>query len=165
MKHNIVRTVFFFATLLLALAAVASAQDGRTCSLATLAGEWGVQGTGTLILPQIGPVPYAAVGRFTRDADGNFSGTETVNVAGKTTPYMFKGTTQVNSDCTGKLTWLTYDMSGNLVNTATIALVWVDNEREALTMVVSITLPNGASLPAVISGIGEKMFPNGDNEQ
>jgi len=60
-KRNIVRTVFFLATLLLSLAAVASAQEDRGCSAASAAGEWGYSETGTLYLASIA-VPYASVG-------------------------------------------------------------------------------------------------------
>jgi hypothetical protein len=72
-KRNIVRTIFFFATFLLSLAVVASAQDERACSAAGVAGEWGYTETGTLFLPT-GAVPYASVGSYTLDADGNLSG-------------------------------------------------------------------------------------------
>jgi hypothetical protein len=157
MKHNIIRRVFFFSMLILALAAVASAQEGRTCSLAGVAGQWGTYGNGWLILPN-GPVPVAGVTRFTRDAQGNFLGTETSVVGGKVSQYTLKGTTTIHSDCTGTRTYGKYDQSGNLVVTVEEALVWVDNETEARVVITSLVFANGTSVPAVITGNGKKLF-------
>ena len=81
MKRNVVWTNYLLATLMLGLAAGASAQVPRTCSLAGVAGEWGPTLTGTVILPT-GPVPFAAVERLTIDAAGNVSGTQTGSAGG-----------------------------------------------------------------------------------
>src|SRR6202051_342962 len=56
--------------------------DG-TCSNAGVAGEWGYTETGTVI-PTTGAVPFAAVARYTLDADGNLSGTATSSSGGST---------------------------------------------------------------------------------
>jgi hypothetical protein len=53
MKRDIVRTICF-ATLFLALPAVALAQGHRDCSNAGLAGAWGYTETGTVISPMTG---------------------------------------------------------------------------------------------------------------
>src|ERR1700730_1327265 len=58
-----------------ALSAVPSAH-AQPCSLAGTAGRWGYTYTGTIVLPT-GGLPVAAVGRFTLEADGNLSGTQT----------------------------------------------------------------------------------------
>lgn len=164
MKRNIVRTIFFFATLLLSLAAVASAQDDGTCSNAGVAGEWAFLGTGTIFFPT-GPVPLATIGRYTRDADGNILGKVTTSRGGNVSQYTIKGTTAVNSDCTGTFTYSTYDSSGNLVNTVVNAVVWVDNEREALAVTKSFVLANGMSLPAVVTADAKKVFRDQRNQQ
>lgn len=164
MKRNIVRTIFPFATLLLSLAAVASAQDEGTCSNAGVAGEWGYTETGTLILPT-GAVPYASVGSYTLDADGNLSGARTASAGGTIQKATIKGTATVNSDCTGTETLSFYDESGNLISTAVKALVFVDNAREVRKIITSAVLPNGTSVPAVLTTNAKKLFPDHDNEQ
>ena len=160
-KHNIVWTVFFLATLLLSLAAVASAQEDRGCSAASVAGEWGYSETGTLYVPT-GPVPYASVGTFTLDRDGNYLGERTASVGGKIVTAAFKGTATVNSDCTGKVTISFYDQAGNVTSTAAKFLVFVDNSRGARAIATSVeqVLPNGTSvsLPAVLTTDAKKQF-------
>jgi hypothetical protein len=163
-KRNIVRTVFFLATLLLSLAAVASARDDRTCTLASVAGQWGYTITGTLYLPT-GPVPFASVGRSTGDAEGNFTATQTSAVGGKVSEETAKGTSTVNSDCTGTLTASIYDQSGTLTRTAVWALVAVDNGREFRAIIKSLVLePSGTSVPAVVTENAKKLFPKKGNE-
>ncbi len=159
MKRNLVRTMFALATLLLSLAA--RAQDEGICSDRAGAGQWGYILTGTLVLPT-GAVPVAIVGRLTIDAAGNFSGTQT-NSSGA--PATVKGTITVNSDCTGTQTVSVYDQSGNVNNTAVLALVLVDNGRETRGVFTSFKLPNGASLPAFITLDAKKQFPGRANEQ
>jgi hypothetical protein len=166
-KRNIIRTVFFFCTLLLSLAAVASAQDRddvRTCSNASVAGTWGYSETGTLYLPTGAAVPYASLGRYTLDPDGNYSGTRVASVGGTIQKATFKGTATVNSDCTGTVTISFYGESGNLLSTVIKTLVYVDNAREVRAIVTSVVLPNGASLGAVLTTNAKKQFPNGGNE-
>ena len=80
MKRHIAGTLCF-AVLALGLAAVAPAQDGRTCSNAGLAGAWGYTETGTVIAPT-GPVPAAAVGMYTFDDAGGLSGTQYSSTGG-----------------------------------------------------------------------------------
>jgi hypothetical protein len=107
------------ATFLLSLAAVAQAQEDRTCSNAGVAGKWGYTYTGTLILPT-GAVPVAAVGRYTLDVQGNVSATQTRSVAGSTAEEIAKGTATLNSDCTGTYTVRVYDQAGNLLRSAVL---------------------------------------------
>jgi len=164
MKRNIVWTIFFFAALLLSMAAVASAQDERTCSSARVAGEWGYTETGTIFLPT-GAVPYASVGSYTLDADGNLSGARTASGGGMIQKATIKGTATVNSDCTGTESLSFYDESGNLLSTAVKALVYVDNAREVRKIITSVKLPNGVSLPAVLTTDAKKQFPGRAKEQ
>src|SRR5258708_6147124 len=70
-------------------------QEDSSCSMAGAAGEWGYVYTGTLLLPT-GPVPVAAVGRYTLDKEGNVSGTQTRTVApGEASHEVIKGTATV----------------------------------------------------------------------
>jgi len=164
MKRNIVRTIFFLATLLLSLAAVALADDDGTCSNARVAGEWGYSETGTLYLPT-GAVPYASVGSYTLDADGNLSGSRTASAGGAIKNATIKGTATVNSDCTGTETLSFYDpTSGSLTSTAVKFVVYVDHAREARKIVTSAALANGTSVGAVLTTNAKKQFPGRGKE-
>mgnify|MGYP007084773714 CR=1 FL=1 len=158
MKHNIMRTILS-ATLLLSLAAVASAQDHGTCTTATVAGDLGYTFTGTLSLPT-GPVPFAGVGRGTWDAAGNVSNTQTSSVGGTTIKNVVKGTYTVNPDCTGTVTVNIYDLSGNLVRTATWDSVIEDNGTEYRAIMTSLRLADGTPVPAVVTMIGKRISGN-----
>src|ERR1700719_2907042 len=82
-----------------ALSAVPSAH-AQPCSLAGTAGRWGYTYTGTIVLPT-GGLPVAAVGRFTLEADGNLSGTQTRSNGGVTAQETISAKVTVNADCTG----------------------------------------------------------------
>jgi hypothetical protein len=166
-KRSIARSILFFA-FMLSLAAVASAQDRddvRTCSNASVAGTWGYSETGTLYLPTGAAVPYASLGRYTLDLDGNYSGTRVASVGGTLQKATFKGTATVNPDCTGTVTISFYGESGNLLSTVVKTLVYVDNAREVRAIVTSVVLPNGTNLGAVLTTNAKKQFPNSGNEQ
>jgi len=150
MKLKLARTtlgIILFAALV-SLAPAAQAHN-RSCSQAGVAGEWGYTYTGTIILPT-GAIPAAAVGRFTLDAEGNFSGTQTRNVGGSVAEETIKGTGTVNHDCTATYKVDVYDGTGILLRTAVLASVFVENETELQAMFASLVLPNGASLRTVI---------------
>ena len=164
MKHSIVRTIFAVATLVMSLAAVALAQDGGACSNAGVAGKWGYTYTGTLVLPT-GAVPLAAVGRYTLDAAGNLAGTQARSVGGGTGVETLKGTATANSDCTSTLTVHVYDQLGNLLRTGILALVYVDNAREVRAIFTSLVLPDGTSLPTVMTVNAKKLTPDHGKEQ
>jgi hypothetical protein len=161
-KRNIIQTVFCFATLLLALAAVASAQNVRTCPFGSPSGHWGYTWTGTIILPT-GPVPAAALGRSTLDDEGKFTSTQTSVVGGQVSDDTVKGTYTTNPDCTGTMTASVYDKSGKLLRTAIWATVADDNGRESRSIMTSlvVVLPDGTSVsvPAVITMNSTRQFP------
>jgi hypothetical protein len=160
MIHNILRTVFF-ATLLLGMATVASAQQalhGGSCTNFTVAGSWGTTMTGTLF-PPTGAVPFAAVNRVTYDGAGNYSGTQTRSSNGTVSRATVQGTYTVNSDCTGKKTTRGYDQSGNLLNTVEQDFVLVNDGKELFEIFTSLTLPNGTSVPAVVTGHSMRQYP------
>lgn len=164
MERNIVRTIAF-ATIVLGAAGVVSAEDRGICSYSRVAGEWGYTDTGTLILPT-GPVPFAMVGRYTLDADGNFSGTQTSSRGGITSEDTINGTATVNADCTGTFTVNVYDQSGHLLRTAVWALVYVDSAREVRAILTSLVQqPSGTSVPAVATDNAKKLFPGSPQEQ
>ena len=163
-RFTIVRTVLLFVALLLCLPAVTSAQDGRTCSNARLAGTWGYTKTGTIYLPT-GAALFASIGTLTFDAAGNVSGTLEASLGGTIGKSELTGTFTMNSNCSGTMAFGVYDQSGNLLRTITMALVLDDKARELRGLMTSLVLPNGMSLPTVITGNARRLFPNNGDEQ
>jgi hypothetical protein len=161
MKHKNGLTLlagFLFATA--ALSTVPSAQAGQ-CSLAGAAGKYGFTLTGTLLLPT-GPVPGAAVGTLTVDAEGKISGTEARNVGGGFANETIKGQWTVNSDCTATASFQVYASdSGALVRKTVFSFVFVDNSTEFFAVEQSLTAPDGTVVPAVITVNGKRLFPEG----
>lgn len=139
--------------------ATVRADGGASCSLATVAGNYGFTISGTLVTPT-GGVPVAAIGRGTFGADGSFSGTETRSLGGSVAQETLAGTYKVNSDCTGTLT-ATASESGTLVRTSGFALVFDDNAREGRALQTSLVLPDGTNVPNVITVEARRISPAG----
>ncbi len=157
MKRNLARTtlgIVFFA----ALVSLAPAAQANGCTMSDVAGKWGYTCTGTIILTA-GAIPAAAVGRFALDAIGNISRTQIRNVGGSVAAETIKGTGTVNADCTATYKVDVYDGAGNLLRTAVLAGVFVDNATELRAMFASLVLLNGASLPTVITVNAKKVHP------
>jgi hypothetical protein len=64
----------------------------------------------------------------------------------------------VNPDCTGTDTIQVFQ-DGTLVRTTTLHVVYDDNAREARAIFTSLLLPNGASLPSILTIEARKIFP------
>jgi len=157
MKRNIARSTLLISVAALCLGVVPAVQAADHCSNAKAAGNWGLTLTGTLLLPT-GPVPGAAVGRVRIDADGNVSGTEARNVGGGFANETLTGSLTVNSDCTATLTVNIYE-SGVLVRTSVLAAVFVDDSNKVRMVQESLTLPDGTTIPVVITVEGIRLFP------
>lgn len=155
MRPNLTRTTVGIV-LMAALASLAPAAHAKSCSLAGTSGNYGFTLTGVVILPT-GPVSVAAVGRATLDASGNASGTEARSLGGGFADETFTGTYTVNPDCTGTAT-IDFFESGHLVRTSVLSFVFDNNEREIRMVQKSLTLPNGASLPVVITVEARRIF-------
>ena len=159
MKRNIRPTTLAlsaFAMFVLSMAPLAHAQQ---CSLAGAAGTYGFTGTGTLLLPT-GPVPVAAIGKITLNADGSVSGTEARSIGGVFADETIgPGTWTVNPDCTGTLTAKVFE-SGVLVRTSVLSLVFDDNMREGRLLQKSLMLPDNTNLPVVITFKTRRIFTN-----
>src|SRR5260370_35662777 len=141
-----------FAGILLAAVALSAAPSvhAQQCSLAGVAGKWGYTYTGTIILPSpTGAVPVAAVGRFTLDADGNLSGTQTRSNGGVSAQETISAKVTMNANCTGTGTFNVYQ-SGVVVRSAVLALVFDDDAKELRATFESLPLSNGPTLPAVV---------------
>ena len=141
---------------LFALTAVsaAHASDARNCSTASVAGKFGFTTTGTI--PALGPV--AATGVFAQDRSGNITGTQTRSLNGDVADETFTGTAIVNPDCTGTDTIQVFQ-SGVLVRTTTLHVVYDDDGREARAIFTSLVLPDGTSLPSIITIEARRIFP------
>ena len=148
-------------TLVLLISAVSAApaflraQDFQHCSNATSAGRWGFTTNGVLLLPT-GPVPVTAVGHFVQDLHGNMEGSQVRSLGGGVAHETFTGIVTTNPDCTGKYTISVYDDSGNLVRISVLDAVFTNSGRKAHVVFESIVLPNGSSLPSVLSIDGDK---------
>jgi hypothetical protein len=132
MTRKIVRSILLSATLLVSLAAVATAQDDRICSTPGLAGEWGYTSTGGFIFPT-GAVPFALVGRLTFDAAGNFSGAQNSSTGGQ--------------------------VGQKTIKTSVLTFVIVDNGREVGGIFTLQTLANGTNGPTVATFNAKRQFP------
>ena len=155
MKRTILRMIVS-VVLLVGAAGMALAQNNGICSNASVAGTWGYTETGSVITPT-GVVPYASVGQFTLDRDGNFVGQRTSSTAGTIQPATIKGTLVVNPDCTGTQTIRFYDPStGDLLSPTEVVktVVFVDHAREARMIIIS-----GTSAPVVLTTEAKKLLP------
>lgn len=146
-------TAVIFALVLLGAAPLAHAGQ---CSQANASGKYGFTLSGLLILPS-GPVPIAGVGRANVDARGNVTGTETRSVGGGVADETLSGTLTLNSDCTGTFT-VEFFEAGQLVRTSVLAVVLDDNNNEFRMVQTSLTLPNGATVPVVVTVEAKKIF-------
>jgi len=134
----------------------ARAWESNGCTLANVAGSFGFSYSGVGILPT-GPVPVAAVGNFHTDNAGTLVGTETNSLGGNATDQTISGNITVNHDCSGTLVANVYE-HGVLVRTSYIHLQYENNAGEILGIFQKLVLPNGSSLPVVITIDGKRLF-------
>lgn len=163
MKRNIARTTFVIisaAAICMALASVAYADNGGSCSTGNVAGKWAYTYTGTVIFPTA--IPVATVGSFTLDTKGNLSGSQNRSLGGAPAQETVTGTVTVNSDCTATLNANVYQ-SGQLARTAVIELVFDNNRRHLRAIFQSATLPDGTNLPVVITIDGMRITSGHDD--
>lgn len=148
------------ATLLLGAPTAAQAQS-HPCTTAHVSGAWGYTKTGTLVLPT-GAVPFASVGRFVLDNEGNMAGMNDGVVGGKPSRDVLIGFLALDRDCTGTMTVEVHDTDGVLLRTLTMGIVFVDDLNEMRGIVTSLVLPNGATVPATITSEARAMSPRRD---
>jgi hypothetical protein len=144
----------FLAILSLLLLGVPSLHSA--CTSATLAGTFGFTTTGVLILPS-GAVPVGAVDLITFDRNGSASGNQDRSVGGAFVHETLSGTFTINSNCTVNLIASVYDSNGTLVRTSTIDGVPVNNGKQIRAIFQSVTLPDGTSLPSVLTTEGNRL--------
>jgi len=159
MKRNLVIAVFvaaMFAALSAGPISAARAWGSDGCTLTSVAGSFGFSYNGVGILPS-GPVPVGAVGNYSSDNAGNFVGTEINSLGGNATFQTISGKLTVNHDCSGMLLAKVYE-GGALVRTSYIHLQYQNNTNEVLLIFQKLVLPDGSSLPVVITGSGKRLF-------
>jgi len=156
MKWNSMRIVLTLLACVPGLTITAAAQhhSDRHCSLAGAAGKWAFTITGSI--PAIGPV--GAVGKFSQDASGNVTGTETRSLNGDIADETLTGTATVNSDCSGTYTFQVFE-GGVLARTSTIDVIFDDNGSQARALFTSVVLPDGTSLPSILTVEARRLFP------
>jgi hypothetical protein len=154
MTHNarIVLVIVSLAVLSMTFAPQIAAEE---CSTARAAGSWGATLTGTIIVPPSG-VPAAAVLRIRADHAGNFSGTEERNVGGQFAHETLTGNWSINSDCTGTVNASIFE-SGVLTRTVVLSIVFDDDSKQLRMVQQSLTLPDGTSVPVVVTLEGRKL--------
>jgi hypothetical protein len=140
---------------ILFLGPVPSTASSGGCSTAGVAGFYGFTYTGVAILPS-GAVPLAAVGNYSTDAAGNFAGSE-INSLGGTSAYQtLQGTITVNQNCSGTAVVKVYQ-GGKLARTSYIHLQYDNSARDIRIIFQKLQLPDGSSIPVVITGDGKKV--------
>ncbi len=154
MKHK-ARIVFVIVSLTLFSLMLAPQIAAEQCSTARAAGSWGATLTGTIILPT-GGIPAAAVVRIRADHAGNFSGTEDRNVGGQFAHETLTGNWTINSDCTGTVNASIFE-SGVLTRTVVLSIVFDDDSKQLRMVQQSLTLPDGTTIPVVITLEGRKL--------
>jgi hypothetical protein len=149
MKRKVVRTVGTLA-LALSVAGVAQAQ-WRHCAIRGLEGSWSYTETGTIVSPQTGAaLAVMAVGRYTFDRDGTFTGIQWTSTAGQP-PGVYgtkNGTFTVDEDtCTITMQINGYDKNGNLIRESVWQIVLADNGKEMRGISLSLLFAPGNPPP------------------
>jgi hypothetical protein len=125
------------AAVILSAAAAASAQPHR-CTAPGLSGMWAYTETGSVVTPS-GVLAAAAVGKYTFDEVGGFTGTQFSSTAGLGVgPDTKEGTYEVGHDCLGTLTLQAY-RNGVLVRESVWQIVLADNATEMRGIMTSLT--------------------------
>ena len=153
---SVVSATFLWALFLVSVPGLARADGRRHCSGGTAAGKWALTSSGVLLLPT-GAIQVSAVGVFDQDKAGNLSGTQTRSLNGDVAEETFTGKATVNSDCTS--TYVVDVFAGGvLTRTTTLHIVFDNNSNSARGVFTSLILPNGVSVPTVITLDARKVF-------
>jgi hypothetical protein len=154
MKKKIARLMIGSIALAIAVVGTMPSAYAQHCSFARAAGNYGFSDSGTIV----GVGPRAAVGLLRFNAAGQISGQVTASVNGGVSQTTLSGTYAVNPDCTGTTTFTEFDQNGNPVLTASVAIAWDDNMREARFLFTSVVLANGTPLGTAINGTARKLL-------
>jgi hypothetical protein len=168
MHRHLARTVVF-AIIAAGFTAPAAAQD-RACSNASLRGTWAYTETGSVIAPASPTstitILAAAVGTYTFDNDGNFTGTQYSSANGAISHDTKQGTYIVNPDCTGTLDLFVTNQAGVVARHSVWSFVIADKEQELRSIMTSmVALPSGTPLAPIMTMSARKLFPGRANGQ
>jgi len=153
MKSKLTRTNIGVIALAVLMASFAPAAYADKCSTETVAGDWVLTLTGTIVP---GGVAVGAIAKVTFDENGNITnGTEARNVGGGYADETVTGYWTVNSDCTGALYVNIYE-SGHLVRISVVSMTFDDDSAEYRGVQKSLTLPDGTNVPVVLTLEGRK---------
>jgi hypothetical protein len=158
MKQIWRHTLTLFSCVVVTTLSLAPLAHGRSCSQATVTGNYGYTANGSLI--GIGPVAATGISKF--DGHGKVSGSQTRSVNGDIAEETFQGTYSVNADCTVTEVIQVYE-SGQLVRTSTLQGVIEDNGRSASAIFSKIELPDGTVLPSVLTLDAKRLFPRDED--
>jgi hypothetical protein len=147
MKRNSVHICLVLATMCILTIVPLQAETGH-CSQAAAAGNYAYTYTGTVFAPSA--LPAAAVGRFSQDAKGNVTGSQTFTLAGQAEQEDIAGTATANADCTGSAT-INVTVNGQLQRTSVLAVVYDSDGNHGRAVFQSVTLPDGSNLPVVLT--------------
>ena len=179
MKCHFFRTICI-ATLMLMVAAVASAQGHRGCTNRSLEGKWGYTETGTVIPPTAlgGATLAVAVGLYTFDGHGNVSAVQVSSAGGKVSDDTKLGFYAVDRDCMGTLTVDITSTSASVPPTVTVRhSVWefvlVDDATEIRAVMRSTEIVSGlppfvpvpVSLSPIMTMTGTRVSPDRDDKR
>ena len=153
MKHNIGQKTLALSVFALSVASMVPSAHAQQCSLAGAVGKYGFSDNGTIV----GVGPRAAVGLLIFDAAGKVQGPVTATLDGSVTETTLSGTYTVNADCRGTASFSELDPSGHPILTATVAIVWDNNMREARFIFTSVVLADGTPLLTVLNGDARKL--------
>jgi hypothetical protein len=153
MKDN--RVVLVMSLLLLTMAPSLYAAQ---CSSASVAGRWAFTTNGSIT----GVGPVAAVGSYIADTSGNLAGSQTRSLNGEVADETFTGTSTVHADCTGTDTIQVFE-KGVLVRTSILNVVYYDNGRGVQAIFRSLVLPDGTSLPTILTIDAKRIFPEDED--
>jgi hypothetical protein len=170
MHRHLARTVVF-AIIAAGFTAPAAAQD-RACSNASLRGTWAYTETGSVIAPTSATTTVtilaAAVGTYTFDNDGNFTGTQYSSANGAISHDTKQGTYIVSPDCTGTLDLFVTNQFGVLARHSVWSFVIADREQELRSIMRSmemLTTVPPTPLAPIMTMSARKLFPGRANGQ
>ena len=153
MESKFTSTRMVTVALAVLMASFAPAAYADKCSTETVAGDWVLTLTGTIVP---GGVAVGAIARGTWDESGNITnGTEARNVGGGYADETVTGNWTVSPDCTGTLNANIYE-SGVLVRVSVVSITFDDDSAEFRGVQKSLTLPDGTNVPVVITLEGHR---------
>jgi hypothetical protein len=154
-RNKLLHAVNITLAVILFLPTMSLAENTRGCTKQSVAGSWAFTTTGTIV----GIGPAGAIGTYVADGSGNLSGSQTRSLNGDVADETFTGTYSVDSNCRGTDVIQVYE-SGVLVRTTILRTSYDDNGEHARAIFQSLMLPDGSTLPTVLTIDAERISSN-----